>query len=80
MHKYFKCSKKEINSDLFVLVIYIPTEAYKRVVGKILVIVCALFASQLSITDGNNSCLQDVIVIRDRLKIVVKRAIVQETC
>lgn len=31
--------------------------------GKILVIVCALFASQLSITDGNNSCLQDVIII-----------------
>ena len=39
MHKYFKCSKKEINNDLFVLVIFIPTEAYKRVVGKILVIV-----------------------------------------
>ena len=55
MHKYFKCSKKEINNDLFVLVIYIPTEAYKRVDGKILVIVCALFTSQLSITDGNNS-------------------------
>ena len=58
--------KKEINGDLFVLVIYIPTEAYKRVDGKILLIVCTLFPSQLSITDGNNSCLQDVIVIRDR--------------
>ena len=56
---------------IFLFVIYIPTEAYKRVDGKILVIVCALFASQLSITDGNNSCLQDVIVIRDRPKIVV---------
>ena len=58
--------EKEVNGDLFVLVIYIPTEAYKRVDGKILLIVCALFPSQLSITDGNNSCLQDVIVNRDR--------------
>ena len=32
-----------INSDLFVLVIYMPIEAYKRVDGKILVRVCALF-------------------------------------
>ena len=85
---------------LFVFIhslLYIPTESYlkikkkKRVMGKFLVIVCALYSpvfkiryldARLSIPSRPivNKCLQDVIRETKKLLLKLKREIVQETC
>ena len=78
--------------------LYIPIESYlkikkrkKKVMGKFLFIVCALYGpvfkiryldARLSIPSRPivNKCLQDVIRETKKLLLKLKRAIVQETC